>query len=223
MTKLLGFFLTILIQTTALGETIAVPSPETMLREANLVATCSLHQRGAGWELIIEEPLKGAQKRGDRARLESQFSAISFSFDGFSKLVGSNLFLFVGKFDEEARVARPSYGNCSAWPQGTTEALLPARTLADAVFFAKKSMGLPVSSTSNPTQPVSAPKNTPSKVSLKAPLLATEAPPERAAPQAAPRLPTLSEEPPASTPWITIVMLIVAAVGLLWLLLKRLK
>lgn len=41
------------------------------------------------------------------------------------------------------------------------------------------------------------------------------------APDVKPTFPTPIEEPPSSTPWSIIVVLIVAALGLLWLLLKR--
>jgi hypothetical protein len=41
------------------------------------------------------------------------------------------------------------------------------------------------------------------------------------APEAKPTVPTPRDEPTSSTPWSIIVVLIVAAVGLLWLLLKR--
>jgi len=41
------------------------------------------------------------------------------------------------------------------------------------------------------------------------------------APETNPTEPTPGEEPTSSTPWSIIVVLIVAALGLLWLLLKR--
>jgi hypothetical protein len=48
-------------------------------------------------------------------------------------------------------------------------------------------------------------------------------PTPKKAPEAKPSLTTPSEEPASSTPWSIIVVLIVAAIGLLWLLLKKRK
>jgi len=229
MTRITTFILLTLAQAIAHGESILVPSPDIMLRESNFIATGSLQRNQAGWELIVEETLKGAQKRGDRVRLESQFSPMSFSFDGLSRLVGNDLFLFVGRFDETAHVARPSYGNCSAWPQGTMEVLLPERTLADTVSFAKKSLGVVVpdadSSNANTIQRDSAPNDAPSKdkESAKAPLLATKAPLDRNAAQAASRVPPPVEAPASSTRWSVVTVVMVAVLGLLWLCLKKRK
>lgn len=48
-------------------------------------------------------------------------------------------------------------------------------------------------------------------------------PPTKAKPSEAAKLPAPSEEPTSSTPWSIILVLIVAATGLLWLLLKGRK
>jgi hypothetical protein len=53
------------------------------------------------------------------------------------------------------------------------------------------------------------------------PVVKPEAP--KKAPESRPAAPTPSEEPASSTPWSIIVVLIVAAIGLLWLLLKGRK
>jgi hypothetical protein len=50
-----------------------------------------------------------------------------------------------------------------------------------------------------------------------------EPPAPKKAPEAKPTTPTPSEEPTSSTPWSIIVVLIVAATGLLWLLVKNRK
>ncbi len=51
--------------------------------------------------------------------------------------------------------------------------------------------------------------------------LSSQQPQQEKATETKPTLPTSSKEPPSSTSWGTIVVLIVAACGLLWLLLKR--
>jgi hypothetical protein len=48
-------------------------------------------------------------------------------------------------------------------------------------------------------------------------------PPAPRTPEAKPTVPTPSEEPTSSTPWSIIIVLIVAAIGLLWLLVKKRK
>lgn len=52
-------------------------------------------------------------------------------------------------------------------------------------------------------------------------LLAVQPPTPKKAPEAKPTTPTRSEEPASSAPWSIIVVLIVAAMGLLWLVFKR--
>jgi hypothetical protein len=224
MTRALAIFMMTLFHAFALGEDIIVPSPEVMLSESDLIATGSLKQYQTGWELIVQESFKGTHKPGDRIRLESQFSPMSFSFDGLAKMVGNDVFLFVGKYDEKAHVARPSYGNCSAWPQGTMEVLLPQRTLADVLSFAKKSLGVADQHTTagekENTQPLPTTEKIRPEASTPRPLPSAQ-PSTPIAPGQKEAAPPTSDEQTSSTPWSIIVVLIVAALGLLWLLLKR--
>jgi hypothetical protein len=70
------------------------------------------------------------------------------------------------------------------------------------------------------SSPNDAPKQTAPVVN---PPPSVQSPAPKQAPEAKPTAPTPSEEPTSSTPWSIIVVLIVAATGLLWLLVKNRK
>lgn len=110
-------------------------------------------------------------------------------------------------------------------PNGTDKVefdeLFAARLKGEGPKVELKRTALPKQqSTSTPSGVVNAPPDTREPTSTpKAPPVVQ--PPTPKAPEAKPTQPTLSEEPTSSTPWSIIVVLIVAALGLLWLLLKR--
>ncbi len=68
------------------------------------------------------------------------------------------------------------------------------------------------------TEPASALQSRPNEI--VPPLSSVERPPLEA-PEAKPTVPEPSKDPSSSTPWVIIAVLIAAALGLLWLLLKR--
>jgi hypothetical protein len=73
--------------------------------------------------------------------------------------------------------------------------------------------------------PKSAPKSqtTPTQASVIPPAVPAVPTARKKAPSTAPAPSTPSEEPTSSTPWSVIIVLIVAAIGLLWLLVKKRK
>jgi hypothetical protein len=207
---------------------IAVPTPSEMLSSADAVAVAKLSKKEGVWTVVFKEVLKGGYHQGDTVSLSSPYNEEAFSFDYLARLVGSSDFLFVGKQDPLSRTLQPTYGLCSVWPQGTVKELLPERTLADAISSAKTSLGLPIqkpatkaSETPKPSQSIQ-PNNTPQSGLQPPPPLPTLKPaPTPKALEGKPSQP--SDESTSSTPWSVMAVLVVAAIGLLWLLLKGRK
>jgi hypothetical protein len=122
---------------------VIVPAPEVMLQRVNFVATGSLLKTEAGWELTVKDPLKGVLKPGDRVRLDTK--GLFISEDYFTRLVGSESFLFVGNYDPIGRSVYPRFAGSSFWPQGVSKDDLSERTLEGVLAFARKSLGSAVS------------------------------------------------------------------------------
>jgi hypothetical protein len=228
MTKLKTLSILVALSHALYATEIAVPTPSEMLSSADAVAVAKLSKKEGVWTVVFKEVLKGSYRQGDTVSLSSPYNEEAFSFDYLAHLVGSSDFLFVGKLDPLNRTLQPTYGLCSVWPQGTVKELLPERTLAEAISFAKTSLGLPiqapaskVSETPNPGQSIQ-PNNTPQSDSRPLPSLPTVKPlPAPKAPESKPA--TTSEESSSSISWPVWVVMIVAVIGLLWLLVKKRK
>lgn len=222
---------------------IAVPAPDEMLSEADVVAVATISKNEGAWSLVLKEVLKGTFRRDDKVTLSSPYGEEAFSFDHLARLVGDGDFLFVGKQHGSNNTLQPIYGLCSFWPQGTVKELLPERTLTDAVARARKTLGLAVqtppgsgnnSALPSQSKPVLEEKGRPAEnlpssaqpATPKAPEAkpAPPSPPSAAskAPEAKPAPPSPGDEPTSSTRWLAAAV-VVAALALLWLLLKKRK
>lgn len=74
---------------------------------------------------------------------------------------------------------------------------------------------------SHETSPTSAPNTRSAPTPIPPPVVQQPTPTPKKAPEPKPTQSTPNDEPASSTPWRIIVVLVVAAIGLLWLLLKR--
>lgn len=225
MTKLRAIIIWFGLAQAIYATDIAVPSPAEMLSQSEVVAVATLSRGQESWLLTINESVKGFCTKGDKWALTSPYSEEAFSFDYLSRLVGSGEFLFVGRLQKTTKTLEPTFGICSVWPQGTTKELLPERTLAEAVAYAKRHLGvIDQTQTAKGSDDSSSPKSStqinPDEIRKPPPVAQLSA--TKKAPEAEPA-PTPSEEPAPSTRWSIIVVLIVAASGLLWMLLKSRK
>ena len=144
------------------GSDIMVPPPKTMLERSDLIAIARISKLNNDWILTIDETLKGSAMAGDKIEMFSEFPPALFTFDQTYKLVNGEPFLFVGVFDPITGTARPRYGAVSFWPQGDVYGkVLPSRSLAECVDFAKQNLAIPLPQTvpglprsTNPTNAV---------------------------------------------------------------------
>lgn len=93
----------------------------------------------------------------------------------------------------------------------TPPSLVRSMSFEDRDLFITEAYGQQSSSNDAAKQTAPAPKQLP----------VVQPPAPKKAPEAKPTVPTPGEKPTSSTPWSIIAVMIVAAIGLLWLLLKR--
>jgi hypothetical protein len=205
---------------------IAVPSPAEMLSESEVVAIGTLSRGQEGWLLTINENVKGSCSQGDKLVLSSPYSEEAFSFDHLALLVSTGEFLFVGNLKQTTKTLEPIFGICSFWPQGTTKELLPERTLVGAVAYAKRHLGVIDQTQSATASSVASSSKSPVKSNTdEIKKLSVERPTPKLAPELTAKASlqtTPSGEAGSSMSWSVIVILIMAASGLLWVLLRRL-
>ena len=209
---------------------IAVPSTSEMISSSDAVAVAQLIRKDEGWTITINEVLKGSYHSGEVIKVSSPYNEEAFSFDYLARMVGNGEFMFVGKQPTSERVLEVTYGLSSFWPQGRSHVPNAERTLGDSIAFAKKTLGLssPTSgkASANPSYDQSKSRTKVSELVNPSTLQTHPLPEVKYSLQPKVSKPTSvvsSEEPTSSTLWSIIVVLIVAACGLLWLLLNGRK
>ena len=132
---------------TSLAVEIAVPPPKEMINKADIVAVGHVEWSRDSVIFTPDEVLKGAIKTGQEYPIRSPFPAESFSEKQLISVTHGEKFMLVARWSKDATAIHPIYGLCSAWPQGTTAELLPERTLAKCISFARLTLGVPLTRT----------------------------------------------------------------------------
>ena len=204
----------------ALFSEIVVPRPRESLKFATLVAVGSITP-GSGDQPPQFTPtrvLKGTILPGRAYSLRAGWAELQASIAAVVKQAGSQPILFLGSELPNNSVS-PDYGDGSVWPSPRylSSDMLTPDNLEDCIKFAESVLGIPQKV--NPAPPGGATAKEP-------PAKPSEPPPPAAAlPQAVKKpvenKPVPHHEPAASTPRIVLVVLAVAALGMLWRRLKR--
>lgn len=111
--------LLLLLNVRSHATSIAIPTPETVVAEANLIVVGVCHKSEEGDFFIeVQETLKGGAKVGSKLKLLSPYSYYSLPLDILVAHIGAKKVILLGEFNEPESSVNLVYANCSFWPYG---------------------------------------------------------------------------------------------------------
>lgn len=130
----------ILLSLSAMAVDIAVPSPDEIIANSDVVA---IGEFAADQDsiFVVSEVIKAPAQAGRFLKVNSPYPEMSFPMTQFKAGLGQSPTILVGQWDVNSQAVIASYGGCSFWPQGTPTQFLPYDTVDKLRLFIRERVG----------------------------------------------------------------------------------